>query len=386
MKVLFICHDASRTGAPIVFLHLLRWLKNNTALQMTILVKDDGDMIDQFQAIAATYVLNPRMSDSFVKRQYDKIYKKIKHTSPEQAGILKEVNKTKYDLVYTNTVVCHELLPLLSPYQNCPFVSHIHENEFTIRNFYPTSMDSEFTKCIGHYIAVSESTKQNLVENFGVDSRKIKLFYEFVPLAQINNPTIDGNTIKAELGITDEFVIGGSGLTNWRKGIDLFVQLAEQLHQQQAEFKFKLVWVGNASTEVLEQHLYEAKRIGILNHIIFTGTKSTPQNYFQIFDIFALTSREDPFPLVAIESGMLGKPIICFDNAGGIPELVYNGGGNIVPYGNVPAMATAILKLANDKNLLHQKSEEIKSLVKQYDVNVIAPQIYDWLKEVSVGD
>ena len=39
-RVLFISHDAYRTGAPMVLLHFIRWFKENTDVPFEILLND----------------------------------------------------------------------------------------------------------------------------------------------------------------------------------------------------------------------------------------------------------------------------------------------------------------------------------------------------------
>lgn len=56
-----------------------------------------------------------------------------------------------------------------------------------------------------------------------------------------------------------------------------------------------------------------------------------------------MTSREDPFPLVSIEVGLLGKPIISFEKAVGTNEILQDAGGFIVPYLSIEDMAQKAL-------------------------------------------
>jgi len=49
-KILFISHEASRTGAPLILLHLLKWLNKNTEnLQFDVLLIKRGAMADDFR-------------------------------------------------------------------------------------------------------------------------------------------------------------------------------------------------------------------------------------------------------------------------------------------------------------------------------------------------
>ena len=53
-RVLFVSHEATRSGAPIMFLHFLRWLRANTSLSFEILLLAGGPLADDFAAVAPT--------------------------------------------------------------------------------------------------------------------------------------------------------------------------------------------------------------------------------------------------------------------------------------------------------------------------------------------
>jgi glycosyltransferase involved in cell wall biosynthesis len=78
------------------------------------------------------------------------------------------------------------------------------------------------------------------------------------------------------------------------------------------------------------------------------GVQDDITPYFAAADIFALTSREDPFPLVSMEAMSFGLPVVAFEGAGGAPELIGDQAGVVVPHLDLAAMAEAVTKLAND--------------------------------------
>ena len=65
----------------------------------------------------------------------------------------------------------------------------------------------------------------------------------------------------------------------------------------------------------------------------------------RLADVFVLTSREDPYPLACLEAATLGKPIVCFEQAGGMPEFVEKDCGTVVPFLRPDLLAVAVQEL-----------------------------------------
>jgi len=275
-----------------------------------------------------------------------------------------------------STKIIPELLPLVS----CPFICHVHENEYTLSFYYPNALNDDTKKFITHYIAVSESTKENLVQNAGIPEEKISICYEFVETKKFSQPSVEKEIIKRSLGLSNEFIVGGSGLPIWRKGIDLFLRLATELKNLNKRNDIKLMWVGSIDHSFKSSYEYEKGRLGIENDIILTGPQEEPQNYFQLFDVFTLTSREDPFPLVCLEAASLGKPILCFDKSGGMVEFLKDQKELIIPYGDVRTMALKIIELKSDIEERRRLAPIMKNNAENYDVEKCAPIIYQMIK------
>jgi glycosyltransferase involved in cell wall biosynthesis len=377
-KILFVCHDASRTGAPMVLLHFLKWLKINKKYDFSILLKTpgNGDLVSEFRDIAPTYIV---FYYGKLKRILNEYFTKIVAGPRPEHKIPTSLFKNKFDLIYINTVDGLNLAVELKSKFKCPIICHVHENEFTINFICPDSLSEKNKACVDHYIAASESTRTNLVKQHNIDIKKISLVYEFIPVINIVPPTLGKEAIKKELGISNEFIVGGSGLTSWRKGVDLFVRLAFELNKIQPDNNMKFLWVGSVDREFKFQWLYEGGRLNLIDKVIFSGKSSAPQNLFQLFDLFTLTSREDPFPLVVLESAALCKSVLFFENSGGIEELFTHqqSGGVKVPYGDVQQMAIEILRLEKEDKLRLEMGREAAKIVSEYDVNIAAPFIVD---------
>ena len=61
----------------------------------------------------------------------------------------------------------------------------------------------------------------------------------------------------------------------------------------------------------------EIAKFGLGANYRYTDLIPRPFDHYGAFDILAMVSREDPFPLVNLECAALGVPVVCFDAAGG---------------------------------------------------------------------
>lgn len=188
-----------------------------------------------------------------------------------------------------------------------------------------------------------------------IPQSKVSLIHEFIASSNIGDDSrgaIRAN-VRAKLHLADnEILVGGCGTRDWRKGADLFVQLARTVSSLNRGQKVKFIWVGGGRGTVDFSRFEHDVKLCCLSEVVTSVENCrNPIDYFCAMDIFALTSREDPFPLVMLEAGSLGVPVICFNGSGGGPEFVAEGAGLVAPYLDVPALARQVAVLADDSRL-----------------------------------
>ena len=176
--------------------------------------------------------------------------------------------------------------------------------------------------------------------------------------------------VSGEASNKKQFIIGASGTTRWRKGDDLFLQVARYLTTKYPAINCRFIWVGKILPERAAMIQGDIEKLGLTDKVTFVGEQANPHTFYQDFDVFLITSREDPFPLVCIEVGMLGKPIICFQGATGTEEVLKNGGGFIVPYLDTEAMAEKVKYYYN-----HPEKNEVDGALNKEQFSVFTPEI-----------
>jgi len=363
-KILFIAHDDFRAGASIVLLQFLKWLKTNTNVPFEVLIKITyGDLITDFRALAPVIAWR-RTPDEEPKPTH--VEATIAH-----------LRRQNIRLIYSNTFTNGGVLAALSEL-HCPVISHVHELEFWIRNKTEPGNNEEVKKHTTHYIAVSDAVKQHLIADQEIPSDRISLVYEFVPTEhEAVQRALEEQEVRHELHLPDgALIVGGCGTIDWRKGADLFIPLAK-LVQTQLGKSVHFVWVGGdtKSTEFARiQH--DIRHAGLVEYVRFIGVKPNPLDYFAIFDLLVLLSREDPFPLVVLEAASMGKPTVCFDKSGGAKEFVADDCGYVVPYLDIQAMASKVVDLLRSVELRHELGRNALHKVRaQCDLRVAGPQL-----------
>lgn len=363
-KVLFISHDDFRAGASLLLLQFLKWLKVNSDISFEILLKVVyGDLVDDFQALAPVMIWSE-------KPDHDP-------TTTHRQAVVEHLRQANIGLVYSNTFTNGKVVEALSEL-HCPTICHVHELEFWITHRTEPGNNKKVIQHTQHYIAVSQAVKENLISNLKIPHNTISLVYEFVSTQHDHlNPSRRHHQIRRQLHIPDSaLIVGACGTTDWRKGVDLFIPMARSVRQQSGK-SVHFVWVGGDHQGPNFAALWhDIKNAGLAECVHFIGPKPNPLDYFSTFDVFALVSREDPFPLVVLEAASLGKPTVCFDRSGGAQEFVEDDCGFVVPYLDLQAMSSKIGKLLDSYELRHRLGQKALEKVRlRHDLRVAAPQL-----------
>src|SRR5450432_2943984 len=162
------------------------------------------------------------------------------------------------------------------------------------------------------------------------------------------------------------FVVVGMGTMTFRKGVDTFISVASELQRNRPSSKFKFIWVGHVYPFDALYKAYLRQQIlrsGLEDRVILMDEVTDLNPLYKRANAFLLASRLDPLPNVAIDAALKGLPIVCFENASGMAEILADSKDTrdlVVPYLDVGAAARVILRLSEDKKYLDAISRSIK--------------------------
>ncbi|MDJ1482165.1 glycosyltransferase [Cytophagaceae bacterium YF14B1] len=380
--ILFVSHDASRTGAPVLLLHFLKWFKKNTTYPFVVLLRQDGVLREEFEKLAPVMVYQPRLK--FKATFFNKFKSRFFTGNEKKDPVRHFLSQYDIGLIFSNTLTNGKVLQDIE-YLQVPVISYIHELKYTLSVEYAGPYLDYSVKKTDFFLAGSKAVQNNLINSYQISSEKTKVIYSFLPpdFFTKSSPDFNKDAFKKSLGLdSDTLVVGGIGAGAWRKGIDLFILLAKVLLTNYPTTKYHFIWIGVGAQPNEQQMLaYDIEKAGLVNHIQLLPSTPEYSKYLQVFDVFVLSSREDPYPLVVLEAALLEKAIICFEGAGGTPEFVKEDAGIQVPYLDITGMATAIHKLQQNTEFRVQLGRVAKDRVSQmHDVEVAAPDVVSVIK------
>jgi glycosyltransferase involved in cell wall biosynthesis len=129
------------------------------------------------------------------------------------------------------------------------------------------------------------------------------------------------------------------------KGFPTLLDALARLSEGRRDWRLDVIGTGPARAE------YEAKAAacGVAGAVFFHGTRTKREvaEMMRAADVFVLPSRYDNMPCAVVEAMASGLPVVS-TAVGGIPEMVSEGAGILVPPSDPAALAGALAAVLSD--------------------------------------
>lgn len=377
--VLFVHEAAFRNGAAMLLLNLLRWLKANSTRPSSLLLHcPGGELLSDFADVTTTWSAGEGRWAPHRLRSQLMLWAGLENLArrAEKAKLRRFATGSRPGLIYLNgfAKTNFRLIELLD--LKAPVLTHVHDLR-TMFHGQAGPVTPRIISATRHFIACSDAVRRYLIAEHQVPPSRVDTVHEFIPVNAIRAQRTRQEILNVLSLPPNSMLVVGSGLAGWRKGSDLFIQLARIVCLQRPNACF--AWVGGGAINELE---HDARLSGLSEKIRFTGEVSNPVDYFAVADLFVLTSREDPFPLVCLEAAAVAKPIICFADAGGMPEFIEDDCGYVVPYLDVEAMADRVISLLDCPASREKMGAAARRKVaERHDIDITAPRILEIIEK-----
>lgn len=144
-------------------------------------------------------------------------------------------------------------------------------------------------------------------------------------------------------------VVAAMGYADLRKGFDLFVETCVELDRRGLDVLF--VWQGEIHADFRRWLLVQTEELVEQQKLLLVPPHENVANVLDMADAYFLSSREDPFPSVALEAWHFGVPVFAFKGTGGVASLIesHAGLGTVLPELSATQAADALEALLQRK-------------------------------------
>lgn len=350
--VLVVCHEASRTGAPILGLRLLESFSS----QANVISWNGkpGPLTDNF-AQSSVAVINTFLDPL------------------DTVWLVREVKKRfALDFAVVNSVATVGVAAALFE-EKIPTVSLIHE--------YADYMGAEVVqmlifanRVVFPSVGVRASAEVVAVKAFANMTTNVTVRHQgrcALPGSE-NGKIFTQEDILLALGISEDdempAIVLGCGWVQMRKGVEYFIEAARQV-KKQLNRPVRFIWVGGGyrpDTDIVYSSWLRSQIVNsdLEEEVIFFEETVDLDPFFELADVFFMSSRLDPFPNVAIDSVTACVPIVAFERGTGFAEFIkaHPSVGAAVPFLDTEAASKVMCEYINGERAAPTRSKEILGL------------------------
>ena len=273
---------------------------------------------------------------------------------------LNAVKGENFDVIH-----CHDWMTYLAGIEakknsGKPLVVHIHATEFdrtggnglnqAVYDIEKKGFDEADKIC-----AVSNFTKEKVVEHYDVDPDKIEVVHNAV---EFNKDSFNENFKGFKLKEKDKIVLFLGRIT-LQKGPDYFLYAAKKLLEMEPNVKFIIAGTGDMEPFIIEK----AAELGIAKNVLFTGFLKGEDidKAYQMADLYVMPSVSEPFGITPLEAMRNNTPVLI-SNQSGVSEVLNH--CLKVDFWDINEMTNKMLSVLNydalQKSLIDNAIDEVK--------------------------
>ncbi len=332
-NLLFITHDLSRSGAPILLHALGR--KLSESYQITVLSPVDGPLKEEFLRNGINVVVHPAALDD--------------------ARVIAQVAK-EYDCVVANTILAWRAIYAALAMER-PCIWWIHESRFGAKLATENRQVGNAFKAASKVIFPANKVA-DLYRPFLPTNEKF-VCLPFFDLEYLQDRQQFPQILDKQ---PDRKYVVCIGSIEPRKGQDILLESLSLLPEH-TRSKLEVYFIGRTLAKSYYHRLVRQSRKWKNVHFIGEVPHETALAYLAQADIFVLPSRDEVLPVTLLEAMFFGKTIIA-SNVGGIGEVITHGNnGLLVEPGNPQSLADQLTFLCSEEAKRHALGKRAQTTI-----------------------
>lgn len=257
-----------------------------------------------------------------------------------------------YDVIHAHDWLTFRAALRAKQQTKLPLVIHLHSIERDragggAGNPLVREIESTAMLMADRIVAVSQHTKDMIVEDYDIPADKIEVVHNSVDPSMVE-PLDDANAYQylTALKAQGYRVITNIGRLTLQKNLPNLLHAAKEVIARVPKTIFLIVGSGEMYFELISL----AADLGIANNVFFVGFQRGKQwrDAYAIADLFVMPSISEPFGLTALEAIGYGTPVLM-SNQSGVAEVIKN--SLKVDFWDVREMANQITAVVQNDTL-----------------------------------
>ncbi len=357
-KLLFVSHEATLSGAPLLLFWLAKALKKNGFL-IIFFLPTQGPLVD---------VLHKEGFTVFVDEEYlDKVEFSTKKFM------------TNFDIVLANTINNWKIVTSAEEVE-LPVIWYIHESEYGIRRIEDKKAkeNQELKDAFKHSDVVLFPSKytESLYKSV-LPLKNTQVLHSAIEVPEVSK-------LKAKSKKSNSpFTILHVGSIESRKGQDLMIAAFLDLPSE-VQKSMQLNLIGRILDKKYYQKLQEKTKDN--ENIKFLGSLDHEEvmKNFKTSDLFVCSARDETGPITVIEAMGYGVPIVS-TSVGIVPEVLKNKENAILVGANIEEISNVITMIYKNKKLKSKMIKNAKQLFNEkFTIEVYSKKFLKVLDEVEL--
>ena len=228
---------------------------------------------------------------------------------------------------------------------------------------------TKFALSGANLIACGEMVKKNLVETYGIASKRVTVIHNAVePFEGELYP----DKVLSELRQQGFMLVGNVGRLSEQKGMVYFLRSLPAVKAVYSNVKY--IVIGDGEDRKMLEALTD--ELGLREDVLFLGYRSDIRNVMAQMDILVLSSLWEGLPLTPIEAFSMGKTVVGTAVDGTVEVIAHEENGLLIPPRDPDAIANSVIRLLTDKQLCTRCEENaLKTFQDEFSFDTYAERV-----------
>ena len=193
-------------------------------------------------------------------------------------------------------------------------ISHGHSVGKIDKNSIDNMIRAVLKLCLSSVVdigcACSDLVGQSKYTKRFLNSKKYKIVHNAIEVEKYSYNVNNRNTLRDRYHLENKIVVGNIGRLAKEKNQEFLLDILKEILKENKDVMLLIVGGGE-----LEQALKEkAKKLGIEDSVVFTGSVMDAEKYYSAMDVYVMTSLYEGLPFTVIEAQVNGLKCVLADS------------------------------------------------------------------------